>query len=234
MRILLVDGHIYSPVEHFATALLIEDGVIVWIGSEGGAAAHTTDVDEVVDLAGDLIAPGFVDLTSEQIRPHLGFLHAARGPLSIADRWPPHVWDEHAEQPLAVVPADPCRLRSRIARGAPTALATPHSRPNGWEVLRAAVHQVDPVERLTARAAFAALTRSAWRMLGEPERGVLQVGAAASFIRWRVDDLIVESPDARISNWSTDPRSATPGLPPLQEDMALPRFIDAWVSGARL
>ncbi|MEI2641377.1 MAG: hypothetical protein U0R28_01960 [Candidatus Nanopelagicales bacterium] len=232
MRTLLVDGHVYSPAENFATALLIEDGVIAWIGAEGGAAMHTTDVDEVVELHGDLIAPGFVHLAVDEAAVSDGFVHAQRAGMA-ADRWPVQVWDEYADKPLAVVPADPCRLRSRIAAGVPTALLPPHTGGSGWEVIRAAVYGVDPAERLTARGAFSALTRGAWRLLGRPEKGVLRVGAEATFIRWHVENLVVESPDTRISNWSTDPRSATPGLPALQDDAPLPEFVEAWLGGTR-
>lgn len=228
MRSLLVDGHIYSLAEQFATAMLIEDGVIAWIGSEGGAALHTTDVDEVVELGGDLIAPGFVHLACDDPRVEDGFLHGQSSGAMAADRWPDAAWEEYADQPLAVVPADPCRLRSRIAAGLPTALLPPHTGGSGWEVIRGAVYEVDPAERLTARGAFAALTRGAWRLLGRPDAGVLRVGARATFVRWRVSDLVVESPDTRISNWSTDPRSATPGLPPLEPGTPAPEFVAAW------
>ena len=30
------------------------------------------------------------------------------------------------------------------------------------------------------------------------------------------EDLVVQAPDARVANWSTDPRSGTPGLPRLE------------------
>lgn len=230
MRTLLVDGHIYSPAEAFASAVLVEHGTIAWIGSEGGAALHTTEVDEVVELDGDLIAPGFVHLAADHAALADGFVHAQRTGLA-ADRWPDAVWEEHADQPLAVVPADPCRLRSRIAAGAPTALLPAPTAGSGWEVIRTAMYGIDPDERLTARGAFAALTRGAWRLLGRPEDGVLRVGAQATFIRWRCQDLVVETPDTRISNWSTDPRSATPGLPLLEPGAPLPQFIAAWRGG---
>ena len=59
--------------------------------------------------------------------------------------------------------------------------------------IRAAVHEIAPAERVSARAAFSALTRGAWRLLGAPDRGVLAVGADATFVRWAVDDLVVEA-----------------------------------------
>src|SRR5690625_2339373 len=55
------NGRIYSPVDPFATAMLVEDDRIVWIGSEGGADSHTDSVDAVIDVEDAMIAPAFVD-----------------------------------------------------------------------------------------------------------------------------------------------------------------------------
>jgi predicted amidohydrolase YtcJ len=52
-------GRVRSPVDPFATALLVEDGTVVWVGRESAADAlspHTT-----VDLEGAWVAPAFVD-----------------------------------------------------------------------------------------------------------------------------------------------------------------------------
>lgn len=231
MRTLLVDGNIYSTAENFATAMLIDDGVIAWIGSEGGAMAHRDEADEVVDLAGDLIAPGFVDLTGADLVAGSGFLYSQVSPAPIAVQWDDDRWREYDQQGLAVVPQDPCRLRSRISAGMPTALAPWQSGISGWEVLRQAVHGVAPKERLTARGAFAALTRGAWRLLDRPDAGVLRVGAEATFLQWRSPELVVESPDQRIANWSTDPRAATPGLPPVEPGHPLPELVRVWRAG---
>ena len=232
MRTLLVNGQIYSLAENFATAVLVEDGVIGWIGSEGGADVHRHEVDEVVELEGDLITPGFVNVASDRLFAAGGFVHAEMAPCLVADRWPKSAWMAHANEPLAVVPRDPCQLRSRISAGQATALAPRHRHDSGWQTIRAAVHEISEEQRLTARGAFAALTRGAWRLLGHPDRGVLAVGAHATFVRWRVDDLVVETPDERISNWSTDPRSAVPGLPPLHPGIPLPTLVQTWRDGA--
>lgn len=61
MRTLLVGGSIYCPSDPFATALLIADGVIAWIGADGAAMAHRDDVDAVIQLDGALVTPAFVD-----------------------------------------------------------------------------------------------------------------------------------------------------------------------------
>lgn len=231
MRTLLVSGHVYSMAERFATAVLVEDATIAWIGTDAGAEVHVTDVDRVIDLDGDLLTPGFVHLNAAHPDAEFGFVYGERSSIRIADRWVDQAWETADQEPLAVVPRDPCRLRSRIAAGAPTALVPDHHEPSGWGTIRAAVHQIAPEERISARAAFSALTRGAWRLLGAPDRGVLAVGAEATFVRWAVDDLVVESPDERISNWSTDPRAATPGLPPLGPEDDLPSARGVWQRG---
>ena len=231
MRTLLIGGHVYSPAERFATALLIEDSVVTWIGADTGADVHRQDVDHVVDLHGDLVAPGFVHLADPAPSVEQGFIHGERAEIRVADRWVPEAWDRAAAETLAVVPRDPCRLRSRIAAGVPTALVPGHLSPGGWQTVRAAVHEVDPLEALSARAAFSALTRGAWRLLGHPDRGVLEVGSTATFLQWEVSELVVETPDERITNWSTDPRAATPGLPPLEDEQTLPTVRHVWRDG---
>jgi hypothetical protein len=231
VRTLLVNGQIYSPAENFATAILIEDDVIAWIGSEGGADVHRREVDEVIDVAGDLITPGFVNLATDEVNVLGGFVHAEPAEVPIADCWPEQTWQDHSERAVAVVPRPPCRLRSRISRGTPTALVPVAMGRSGWQTVRSAVYDVEPAERLTARGAFNALTRSAWRILGWPERGVLAVGSEATFVRWSTDDLVIETPDERISNWSTDPRAATPGLPPLHPSAELPEVSGVWLAG---
>lgn len=64
MRTLLRDGRIHSPEAPDGSALMIQDGHISWIGDEDGARAlvETPDaLDAVVDLAGALVTPAFVD-----------------------------------------------------------------------------------------------------------------------------------------------------------------------------
>lgn len=59
MAQLLRNGRIYSSFAREASALLVEDGLIGWLGDD--ASAETMSADEVVDLAGALVVPGFVD-----------------------------------------------------------------------------------------------------------------------------------------------------------------------------
>lgn len=61
-RVLLRGGTIHSPEEPFATAMLVEDGAVAWLGSDSAAdVAHADAVDEVVELRGALVTPAFVD-----------------------------------------------------------------------------------------------------------------------------------------------------------------------------
>jgi predicted amidohydrolase YtcJ len=58
-RILYRGGRIYSP-EPGASAILVDDGLIAWVGSDA-AAAGLGDPDAVVELDGSWLAPAFVD-----------------------------------------------------------------------------------------------------------------------------------------------------------------------------
>jgi predicted amidohydrolase YtcJ len=57
-KVLLRGGHVYSPADPGATALLIDDGRIGWLGADADAPAGA---DRTVDLAGALVTPAFVD-----------------------------------------------------------------------------------------------------------------------------------------------------------------------------
>jgi predicted amidohydrolase YtcJ len=59
--VLLRGGDVYSPADPFATALLMQDGVVAWVGEEGAAESYARDADLVVELAGALVTPAFVD-----------------------------------------------------------------------------------------------------------------------------------------------------------------------------
>lgn len=100
-----------------------------------------------------------------------------------------------------------------------------------WQAVRAATHHTAHEQSLSARAAFTAHTRAGWRSVGEPGTGVLAPGAPAHLAIWTVDDIAVEAPDERLSAWSTDPRSGTPGLPRLSDDVPLPTCQRTMVAG---
>ena len=111
------------------------------------------------------------------------------------------------------------RMASLLSAGVPVALGsdTPVLPLDPWSVVRAAVSHSNPSERVSARAAFIGHTRAGWRAAGEKNfmLGQLAPGAPASFALWEVQELMVQTPDANVSAWSTDPRAGTPLLPAL-------------------
>jgi len=56
---LLKKGRIYTAWARHASAMLVEDGTVAWIGDDD--AAEGISADRVVDLDGALVVPGFVD-----------------------------------------------------------------------------------------------------------------------------------------------------------------------------
>jgi predicted amidohydrolase YtcJ len=104
-----------------------------------------------------------------------------------------------------------------------------------WNAVHAAMHHHNPAERITGRAAFAAHTRGGWRALGPQydSHGVIEVGATANLATWVVADYQVHVPDSRLTQWSTDPRSATVPLPSLGEadSPEIPRNVCTIVKG---
>ena len=100
-----------------------------------------------------------------------------------------------------------------------------------WGGVRAAVFHQVPEQRISARAAFAAHTRGAHRAALRDEAGVLVPGAEATFAVWEPTELVVQAADARISAWSTDERSGTPGLPDLTPGVPLPTCRTAVLRG---
>lgn len=54
-------GFVHSPADPLATAMVVADNQIAWIGSDEAAARHADAVDAVVDVDGALVTPTFVD-----------------------------------------------------------------------------------------------------------------------------------------------------------------------------
>ncbi|GGO42492.1 amidohydrolase [Streptomyces daqingensis] len=100
-----------------------------------------------------------------------------------------------------------------------------------WGTIRAAAFHRTPEHRISVRGAFTAHTRGGWRATGDDEAGVLVPGAPADYALWRTGELIVQAPDTRVANWSTDPRSGTPGLPDLTPGAQLPVCLRTVVGG---
>jgi predicted amidohydrolase YtcJ len=59
VRTLYRNGRVYSPTVSGATALVVEDGTVAWVGTDAGIGAPPATA--VVDLAGALLTPAFVD-----------------------------------------------------------------------------------------------------------------------------------------------------------------------------
>ena len=100
-----------------------------------------------------------------------------------------------------------------------------------WGTVRAAAFHHTAEHRISARAGFTAHTRGGWRALGRDDAGVLVPGAPASYAVWAPAELLVQAPDDRIANWSTDPRAGVPGLPDLSPGRPLPRCLATVVRG---
>ncbi|WP_313814625.1 amidohydrolase family protein [Glutamicibacter sp.] len=114
-------------------------------------------------------------------------------------------------------------LSAMLSSGVPLVLGSdaPVTEVDGWKIVRAAMNMSDPESRISARAAFLAQTRSTYRAMGEmnPTAGQLVIGAPATFAIWSASELAVQTPDVRISSWSTDARAGTPMLPVVDEQI---------------
>jgi predicted amidohydrolase YtcJ len=107
----------------------------------------------------------------------------------------------------------------------------PVTEVGAWHAIRAAVWHHNPSQRMSVRAAFAAHSRAGWRSVGLPHVGSIDPGAPAHVAIWETGELHVQSPDPRLSAWSTDPRSGTPELPTIDEAGELPRCLATLVHG---
>ncbi|MFI8852998.1 amidohydrolase [Streptomyces sp. NPDC053499] len=120
-----------------------------------------------------------------------------------------------------------------LRAGVPLALGSdsPVTPLGPWEAIRAAAFHHTHEHRISVRGAFTAHTRGGWRALGRDDAGVLVPGAPADYALWRTGQLIVQAPDTRVANWSTDPRSGTPGLPDLTPGGQVPVCLRTVVGG---
>lgn len=111
------------------------------------------------------------------------------------------------------------------SQGVPLAFGSdsPVTDMNPWATVRAATTHHSTGSAISARAAFAAATRGAWRAGGVRDgvTGTLVPGAPASYVIWEADEFDVSAPSDAVQRWSTDPRSRVPVLPRL--DDRLPR-----------
>ncbi|MDA2890541.1 amidohydrolase family protein [Mycolicibacterium sp. BiH015] len=105
------------------------------------------------------------------------------------------------------------------SQGVPLAFGSdsPVTDMNPWATVRAATRHQTPGSAISARAAFAAATRGAWRAGGVRDglMGTLVPGAPATYAVWDADDFEVTAPADAVQRWSTDSRSRVPALPAL-------------------
>src|SRR5690606_15150965 len=59
--ILYHNGVVHSSADPFAEALLVDDGVVAWVGTDHTAAALAAGADRVGELAAALVSPGAAD-----------------------------------------------------------------------------------------------------------------------------------------------------------------------------
>ncbi|HET7666305.1 MAG TPA: amidohydrolase family protein [Mycobacterium sp.] len=109
------------------------------------------------------------------------------------------------------------------SQGVPIAFGSdsPVTGLNPWATVRAATRHRTPGSAVSARAAFAAATRGAWRAGGVRDgmTGTLVPGAPASYAIWEADALEVSAPADAVQRWSTDRRSRVPPLPRLEDPL---------------
>ena len=128
------------------------------------------------------------------------------------------------------------RFASLLSAGVLVALGSdsPVTPLDPWASVRACLRHGNASETISARAAFIAHTRASWRLAGRsPMMGQLAPGTPASFAVWKVDELMVQTPDNRVQSWSTDPRAGTPLLPALDTENA-PECLETVHEGRRL
>ena len=75
-RTLLRGGVVHTPADPHATAMCIQDGVVVWTGDDAAAANFVDNAEVVLELAGRLVTPAFVDAHAHLAQTGL----AATGP----------------------------------------------------------------------------------------------------------------------------------------------------------
>lgn len=87
--ILYRNGVVHSAADPFAEAILVDDGVVAWLGADDTAAGLAARADRVIDLDGALVAPGFVDAHAHVLETGLSSdsvdLTPAGGVHSLAD-----------------------------------------------------------------------------------------------------------------------------------------------------
>lgn len=156
------------------------------------------------------------DLTSDELLPVLDALSGCAFTVCL----------DPASSPLA---------SEYYRRGIPVTLGTGGALLDPWAAVRALLNHDAEHQRISARAAFTATTRGAWRGIGRGGgmSGQLAPGTPATYALWQVEALMVQAAAGTGASWSTDPRSRTPLLPAL-EDEDLPVCEGTFLAGLQL
>lgn len=222
---------LYSTDEPEATAMLVADGLIAWVGTEDSAAVLHPDARRV-DVTGCLITPGFVDAaaTADGSAPDPAG-DAAAAAAGIVLRLPGPTGTREGVRVVAPV-TESVPYLDLVADGTPLALASAgeEGAADPWSWVRAAAQQGEPSQRISDRAAFLAASRGGQRVAGRRHPGSLRTGIEATFVVWEPWDLTVRGHGDLIETWSTDPRSRTPLLPDLEQ--GAPRALRTVIDGA--
>lgn len=112
------------------------------------------------------------------------------------------------------------RVGTMLAAGIPVTFGSdaPVTNHSPWETAAAAFNLHASSARISSKAAFIAQTRAGYRAVREsnPLIGQLGPSSPATFAIWEPWELSVQTPDERVSAWSTDTRAGTPVLPTLE------------------
>ncbi|WP_277210334.1 amidohydrolase [Isoptericola croceus] len=79
------NGVVHSAADPFAEAILVDDGVVAWLGAEDTAAGLAARADHVVDLDGALVTPGFVDAHVHTLETGLALEAVDLSPAAVGD-----------------------------------------------------------------------------------------------------------------------------------------------------
>ncbi len=277
-RLVLTSAVVYSYRFPFSTAVIIDNGMVAWIGEDEGLAGQLLENDRIFDCQGALIAPAFFDGHADAasgLPVTVGAAYARddrsssttlqffeRGPKgelvlggsAAAGQQPRYdgplprasleaaITELLAARAMAVLPSDtPADVLAQLARsGVPFTFGSFGEPLDYWSLLRRCVYgtglgdlaedgseapDAQSVRTISGRAAFNAVTRGGWRLVGDPAAGEVAVGSVARLNLWHCQDLLVQTPDQRVAAWSTDVRSGTPPLPDLSPDAQLPQLF---------
>lgn len=105
-----------------------------------------------------------------------------------------------------------------------------------WDAVRAAIGHQTEGSGVSARGAFTAATRGAWRAGGHRDglAGTLVAGAPASYAIWETGELVVASASGSVQRWSMDPRSRVPALPDLSDPAVNPVCLETVREGVTI